>query len=149
MLVFDAYPLAAVLLGEPAGRHAGRLLVDAMAAGSAVVCAANLAEVVDLVARASGADPADVLDAVELWLDAGLVVEPLTWPVAAAAASLRATQYHRTSCPVSLADCAAVALAAHGGAQLVTSDRPMARVAAARGVSVVPVADSRGRLPTE
>lgn len=149
MLVFDAYPLAAVLLGEPAGRHTGRLLVDAMATGSAMVCATNLAEVVDLVARASGADPSEVLDVVELWLDAGLIVEPLTWPVAAAAASLRAAYYHRSSCPVSLADCAAVALAAHGGAQVVTSDRPLADVAAARGVAVVPVADSRGRLPTE
>ena len=148
MLVFDAYPLAAVLLGEPAGQTSGRILADAIADGEAYVSLSNLAEVVDLVARLASADAADVLDAVELWIDAGLRVVPLTWATAAQGASLRAAHYHRTRCAVSLSDCAAVALAHELGAALVTSDQPMATVAAAQGVRVRPVPDSRGFSPS-
>ena len=148
VLVFDAYPLAAVLLGEASGRAVGRLLVDAIAQGEAAVSAANLAEVVDLVARAAMVDPVDVLDAVELWVDGGLRVEALTWELAARAASLRAVHYHRSRCPISLADCAAIALAEHLRASLVTSDQPLAQVAALNGIDVVPVPDSRGTVPS-
>ena len=147
-MVFDAYPLAAVLLGEDAGRAVGRLLVDAMAQGEAAVSAGDLAEVVDLVARAAVVDPADVLDAVALWVDGGLRVEALTWDLAARAASLRAVHYHRSRCPISLADCAAAALAEHLRASLVTSDRPLAQVAALNGIDVMPVPDSRGTVPS-
>lgn len=147
MLVFDAYPLAAVLLGEPGGQTSGQILAGALARGEANVSVSNLAEVVDLVARLSSADPADVLEAVDLWVDAGLQVRPLTWDTAAIAASLRAAHYHRTRCPVSLSDCVAVALAHELGATLVTSDRPMATVAIALAVEVTPVPDSRGVSP--
>jgi len=147
VLVFDAYPLAAVLLGELAGETSGRVLADAIALGDASVSVTNLAEVVDLVARLAAADPADVLDTVELWVDAGLNVRPLSWETAGRAASLRAVHYHRTRCAVSLSDCVAVALAHELGATLVTSDQPMVAVAVAAGVRVNPIADSRGVTP--
>ena len=149
MLVFDAYPLAAVLLGEPAGKASGQILADALARGDAHVSVANLAEVVDLVARLASADAADVLDAVELWIDAGLHVRPLNWETAARAASLRTTHYHRTRCAVSLSDCVAVALATELGATLVTSDQPMVTVAVASGVRVKPIPNSRGVSPSD
>ena len=148
MLVFDAYPLAAVLLGEPAGQVSGRILTEAIAAGEACVSVNNLAEVVDLVARMASADVVDVVDAVELWIDAGLQVRPLTWETGVLAASLRATHYHRTRCAVSLSDCAAIALAYELGATLVTSDQPMATVAVASGVLLQPIPDSRGISPS-
>ena len=147
MLVFDAYPLAAVLLGEPAGQTSGRILADALSLGEASVSVSNLAEVVDLVARLAAADTADVLDAVDLWIDAGLQVRPLTWETGAHAVSLRAVHYHRTRCAVSLSDCAAVALASELGATLVTSDQPMVTVAIAVGVQIKPIPNSRGVSP--
>ena len=147
MLVFDAYPLAAVLLGEPAGQTSGRILADSLAMGEASVSVSNLAEVVDLVARLAFADPADVLDTVDLWVEAGLNVRPLSWDTAARAASMRAVHYHRTRCAVSLSDCVAVVLARELGATLVTSDQPMASVAVAVGVQIKPIPNSRGVSP--
>lgn len=146
MLVFDAYPLAAVLLGEPAGEPVARLLSSSLEA--ARLGAINAAEVVDLVARARAVEPGQVSAAIDLWAEGGLRVVALDWPRAQRAAELRATNYHRTRSPVSLADCAAVALAEHLGATLVTSDGPMLRIARSVGADIHAVADSTGSIPT-
>jgi predicted nucleic acid-binding protein len=145
MRVFDAHPLAAVLLGETAGLASGRLLADSGLDAS--VCALNAAEVVNIVARRSAATPTQVVEGFGRWLEAGLHVVPLAWSRAARAAELRTIHYHRTRCAVSLPDCGAIALAEQLGAELVTSDPAMLRVARAEGVAVLPVPDSSGRTP--
>jgi PIN domain nuclease of toxin-antitoxin system len=143
MAIFDAAPLAAVLLGETGGLASGRMLADP---GHAV-CAVNAAEVVDTVSRARRQPARVVASAVQLWIDAGLRIVPLDWSRAVRAAELRSTHYHRTRCAVSLADCGAVALAEQLGLELVTADAPMIRVARSIGVEVIPVPDSSGRTP--
>ena len=143
MATFDAAPLAAVLLGETGGLASGRMLADP---GHAI-CAVNAAEVVDTVSRARGRPARMVASAFQLWTEAGLRVVPLDWSRAARAAELRSTHYHRTRCPVSLADCGAIALAEQLGMELVTSDAPMIRLARELGIDVVPVPDSSGRTP--
>ena len=145
MRVFDAYPLAAILLGEPAGLASAQLLSQESTA--AAVCAVNAAEVVDLLVRRGEADQADVAGWFDLWFDTGLRCVPLEWERAHRAASLRAMHYHRTRSAVSLADCTAIALAEALDAELVTSDAAMARVARLLDIDVVPVPDSSGRTP--
>ena len=134
LLVFDAYPLVAVLLAEPAAPAVAALLAES--GGDAAVSAINAAEVVDAVARSQRADAGDVSSTIELWIEGGLSVVPVDWGQASRAAALRATHYHRSRMPLSLADCAAIALAEQLDATLVTSDPPMLRLARKIGVPV-------------
>jgi predicted nucleic acid-binding protein len=145
MAVFDASPLVAVLLGETSGLASGRMLADADAGHA--VCALNAAEVVNRVSRGSGTAADKVAAAMQLWFDAGLRCVPLDWSRASRAAELRSIHYHRVRARVSLADCGAIALAEQLGAELVTSDAAMLRVARAEGIAVLPVPDSSGRTP--
>ncbi len=143
MATFDAAPLAAVLLGETGGLASGRMLADP---GHAI-CAVNAAEVVDTVSRARDQPARRVASAIQLWIEAGLRIVPLEWSRAVRAAELRSMHYHRTRCPVSLADCGAIALAEQLEVELVTSDAPMIRVARRLGIEVIAVPDSSGRTP--
>lgn len=138
MLVFDAYPLAAVLLDEPVAEAVAPLLGESL--GESSVAAINAAEVVDLVARTSGAGADEVASAVELWVEGGMTVVDLDWALARRAADLRATHYHRTRTSVSIADCTAIALAERLGATLVTSDQALRGVAESTGIEVTFVA---------
>jgi predicted nucleic acid-binding protein len=143
MGIFDAAPVVAALLGEPGGIVSGRMLAEP---GHAI-CALNAAEVVDAVSRTRGVPAQAVTARIALWLDAGMRVVPLDWARAQRASELRSAHYHRTRTPVSLADCGAIALAEQFGAELVSSDPAMIRVARAIGVAVLPVPDSSGRTP--
>ncbi len=143
MAIFDASPVVAALLGEPAGLFSGRMLADP---GHAM-CALNVAEVINRVSRFTGAPTSKVAAYVDLWIDAGLWIVPLDWSRAQRAAELRSVHYHRTRRAVSLADCGAIALAEQLGEELVTSDLAMIHVARAEGVAVLPVPDSSGRTP--
>ncbi len=145
MAVFDAEPLVAILLGEPGGLVGGPMLAEKPAEHA--ICALDAAEVVNIVARRSASSPINVIDLFEGWIEAGLRVVPLGWDRARRAAELRSVHYHRTQCAVSLADCGAIALAEQLGADLVTSDRAMLKVARAEGIAVLPVPDSSGRTP--
>jgi PIN domain nuclease of toxin-antitoxin system len=140
LLIFDAYPLVAVLLGEPAGPAVAALLAESR--GESGVSTINAAEVVDGVARSRQVDAHDVASTIDLWVEGGLTIFDLDWACASRAAALRAGHYHRTRMPVSLADCTAVALAEELGATLVTSDAPMLRLAREIGVSVHALAKS-------
>jgi predicted nucleic acid-binding protein len=145
MATFDAEPLVAVFLGEPGGRISGPMLADNTAKHA--ICALNAAEVVNVVARRSGASPNRIIARFEEWVEAGLRVVPLGWDRARRAAELRSIHFHRTRCAVSIADCGAIALAEQLGAELITSDPAMVKVARAEGVEVIPVPDSSGRTP--
>jgi uncharacterized protein with PIN domain len=143
--VFDAYPLAALLLGETGGRAAQELLSESIA--ESAVSAINVAEIIDLVARSRSVPAAQVVTALEWWRTAGLQVVAVSRATSCRAADLRAQHYHRSRSPVSLADCCAIALAEELGATLVTSDGPMLRIAELIGVRVEAVPDSRGSVP--
>jgi len=103
--------------------------------------------VVDNLVRVYGRSPEEVNDKIDLLIAAGLDVEPYWLTHARRAALLRATHYHRTQTPISLADAACIATAHLLRTDIATTDPALARVARSVGVDVVPLPDSRGRLP--
>jgi uncharacterized protein with PIN domain len=144
LLIFDAYPLVAVLVAEPAAQAVAALLAESR--GNSGVSAINAAEVVDTVARSQRADAGDVSSTIDLWIEDGLSVIPVDWTHACRAAALRAMHYYRSRMPLSLADCTAIALAEQLDATLVTSDPPMLRLAKEIGVDVHAVPNSNGAI---
>lgn len=63
------------------------------------------------------------------------------------AGQLRAAHYHRTTSPLSLADCVALAVADDRGEALATADPSLAAMARAEGVEVIGLPDAQGRRP--
>lgn len=144
MTVLDAYALVAALAGEAARDD----VEDLMAEGATPITAVNLAEVVDVMVRRKGRTAAEVSDRLDLlgrW--EALQVVPVDRALAARAGTLRASHYHRSRRPVSVADCVAAATAEGLGEALATSDPHLAAMARDEGVEVVPLPDSRGRRP--
>lgn len=116
MTVLDAYAVLAFLRGEPAAENVRPLLEG----GGAALTAVGLAEVLDHLIRLAGAAEDDAaLDLAQLGL---LDAIPLDAGVGAAAGRLRARHYHRTRCPVSMADCIAAESARRLGRPLATAD---------------------------
>ena len=116
MSVLDAYAVIAFLRGEPAAVMVQPLLES----GDALLTAVGVAEVVDHLVRVIGVDEEEaVLDVAQLGLLEGF---PVGAELGLAAGRLRARQYHRTRCSVSLADCVAAEVARSLGRPLVTSD---------------------------
>lgn len=115
MTILDAYAVLAFLKDEPAAEEVAALI----SAGSTLT-AVGVAEVIDHLVRVVGADEEDVsLDLAQLGLDEAIVIDGV---IGAAAGRLRARRYHRTRCPVSLADCVATEVARALGRPLATSD---------------------------
>jgi ribonuclease VapC len=113
MNVFDASAVIAYLNAEPGGDRVEELL----GGGPSVISAANYAEVMSRVYLRG----TTVADATVLWRDLRIDVEPLTEPVAAAAARLRPVT---RSLGLSLGDRCCLALAQSiEGATVVTADR--------------------------
>ena len=140
---FDAYPLIAYLVDEPAAAE----VADLIRAGGNAMSAVNLAEAIDVAARVHGLDERDVWGAVEVLGTARLLA--LRAPGvedARRAAGLRTAHYRRRDLALSLADCFLLAGAGPGD-DVVTSDPAVVRVACAEGISVVPLPDSTGRRP--
>jgi predicted nucleic acid-binding protein len=77
----------------------------------------------------------------------GLDVLPINANIAFAAGELRARYYHRRHNPLSLADCFAAATALTHGAELATSDPPLATLIRAEGGKVLALPDSTGNRP--
>jgi PIN domain nuclease of toxin-antitoxin system len=142
-LVADASALVAWLMGEAAAGE-----VEDLLGRERVLCSAsNLAEVAFRISRSERLDPVAVEALLADLRTVGLVVVPVDADLAVRAASIRAAHYHRTRMAVSLADCVALATAAAIEAPLVTSDAALCRVAAAVGVAVVPIPNSKGVRP--
>lgn len=95
--------------------------------------------------RIGGRHEQDVRDRIDWLLASGLEVQPVWLSIARTAASIRAGHYHRERAPISRADAVCLATAVALGADLATSDRGLAAVAAALGVEVVALPDSSGR----
>lgn len=139
--ILDAYALIAALVGERARVEVEPLL------SHGVVCAANLAEVLDVCLRVhANAEPV-VRERTGWLLSGGLEVAALDAAVALDAGALRAKHYRRRHCEVSQGDCLALALARHRGLALATADPELAAAARSEGVAVVGLPDSNGRRP--
>ena len=116
MTVLDAYAVTAFLRAEPAANDVGVLLRRPGVALTAV----GVAEVLDHLIRIVGVDEEDAtLDVAQLGLLDGIPVDPA---LGAAAGRLRARQYHRSRCPLSMADCIAAEAARSRAEPLATSD---------------------------
>lgn len=144
MTILDAYAVLAFLKGEAAASE-----VEALVGPGAALTAVGVCEVIDHLVRLAGADEESAtLDVAQLGLDDAVTVDG---HVAAAAGRLRARRYHRTRCPVSLADCIAAEVARSTRRPLATSDPALLEVCHLEGVptTVLPGSDgSRWNPPT-
>ncbi len=138
MTILDSYAVLAFLKGEPAAAEVEIL----MRAGGAAMTVLGVAEVLDHLIRLAGANEEDAsLDVAQLALEPALVVDEA---IAAAAGRLRARRYHRTNCPVSLADCVAAELARAMSRQLATADPPLLEVCHQESIGAVALPGTDG-----
>jgi uncharacterized protein with PIN domain len=143
MSVLDAQAIVAALVGEPAAVEVEQLLRGAE--GIPRVSAANIAEVVDVLARLRNQPVAAIVERLD-WLAAGgLEVIAVDDRVARAAGALRARRYRTRDLPISLADCLALATALEVEDVLATADPHLLEAAVAEGCRVRALPDSSGR----
>ncbi len=142
MILLDAYAVLAYLRDEPAAAA-----VETVLSTPTVMTVVNAAEVVDQMIRVFGRDTDAVHADLAMLVHSGLTLVPVGAHEGLLAGQLRATYYHRRSCPVSLADCVAAACALSNEWTLATADPPLAELMRAEGGQVLPLADSSGRLP--
>lgn len=132
MTLLDAYALVAFLVGGSAAPATRAVLRG----GDSAVATANLAEALDVSQRVYGLATARSLEVLEPLFEDVLRPVPLDLARACRAADIRARHYHRSTCPISLADAVLVASAA-GGDRIATADPHLLAVAEAEGVAVV------------
>lgn len=113
----------------------------------AMITAVNIGEVVDVLTRVHRIDSEDVAEKLDWLIAGGLEVVAVTARAGRLAGELRATHYHRSTAPVSFADCVALAIAADRGEALATADPALAAIARLEGVEVIGLPDSQGRRP--
>lgn len=115
MTILDAYAVLAFLKDEAAASEVEQLIKT----GGALT-AVGVAEVIDHLVRLGGVDEEEAsLDLAQLGLDDAVAIDG---ELAGAAGRFRARRYHRTRCPISLADCVAAEVARSSGRPLATSD---------------------------
>jgi uncharacterized protein with PIN domain len=143
--VFDAQAVIAFLVGEPAASEVERRLRDS--GDRSLVCAATIAEVVDVTTRLMAVETEPVTERLD-WLAAGgLVTLVVDDAIGRRAGELRARHHDRRTRPVSLGDCLALASAMREEEALASSDPALIATARDEGVAVVPLPDSHGDLP--
>jgi predicted nucleic acid-binding protein len=90
---------------------------------------------------------ADIAEKID-WIRAGgLEVVSANDEIGLQAGKLHARLYHRSSCPLSMADCVALATAQLMGQSLATSDPALAAAARAEGVTIIGLPDRKGVRP--
>lgn len=137
MTILDAYAVLAFLKDEAAADEVEELIN----AGGALT-AVGVAEVIDHLVRLVGADEEGAsLDLAQLGLDDAIVIHG---ELAGAAGRLRARHYHRTRCPISLADCVAAEVARDSGRPLATSDPALLDVCHHERITVTVLPDTNG-----
>lgn len=136
--LIDASALIALLGDEPAAGE-----VQEMLNGGAVMTTLNLAEAVDRLKRRYDLEVERTRPVIEGLLAKSLRLLPLEPLQAWRAGEIRAAHYHRSHCPISLADAVLVASAPAGG-RIASSDGPLLRVAASEGVATIALPDSKG-----
>jgi len=132
VILLDAYALIAFLVGGPAAPHVRALLRE----GDAVVATANLAEALDVSQRVHDLPIVRAMEILDPLLEGPLMARPLDVTVARRAAEIRASHYHRSSRPISLADAVLIA-SASGGDRIATADPDVLAVAQAEGLESV------------
>jgi PIN domain nuclease of toxin-antitoxin system len=139
--VLDAYAVIAALVAERARAEVQPLLK------TGVICAPNVAEVVDVCVRIHGNEERTVRERAGWLISGGLEVAALESGLALAAGSLRARHYRRRHCEISQGDCLALALAKQRQLPLATADPDLAAVARAEDVEIIALPDSKGKRP--
>ncbi len=137
--LIDASALIALLGAEPAAGE-----VQEMLNRGAAMTTLNLAEAIDRLKRRYDLEIERTRPVIEGLLAKSLTLLPLgpaqTWR----AGEIRAAHYHRSRCPISLADAVLVASAPVGG-HIASSDGLLLSVAASEGIATTALPDSKGR----
>lgn len=118
-----------------------------MRTGGSAITSVNLAEVIDQFVRPARIPTQEVEASLASLVAGGLLVVAVDEPMGRLAGRLRADHYDRTSAPLSMADCVALAASKLTGAGLATSDKPLADVARREGVTVVALPNSARLRP--
>lgn len=140
MTVLDAYAVVAYLRDETAAERVATLL----AAGTADLTAVGLGEVFDQMVRVAGGEEEELaLDLAELGLLDAIAIDAA---LGAAAGRLRARYYHRTQCPVSMADCLAAETSRALASPVATSDPHLLGVCHAEGIGVIVLPATDGSI---
>ncbi len=137
--LIDASALIALLGAEPAAAE-----VKEMLDRGAVMTTLNLAEAVDRLKRRYDLEVERTRPVIEGLLAKNLMLLPLGPAQAWRAGEIRAAHYHRSRCPISLADAVLVASTPAGG-RIASSDAPLLSVAASEGIATAALPDSRGK----
>lgn len=104
----------------------------------------NLAEAVDRLKRRYGLEIERTRPVIEGLLAKSLMLLPLGPAQAWRAGEIRAAHYHRSRCPISLADAVLVASASADG-RIASSDGALLAVAENEGIATAALPDSQGR----
>lgn len=119
LTLLDVQAVAAFLIDEPAAHDVEALLRAPDACG---LVAINVAEVIDVLVRHRARDPEEIAERLD-WLKAGgLETIPVDDLMARRAGILRARHYHRSRCPVSIADCTVLAGASAPAGRCTTAE---------------------------
>jgi predicted nucleic acid-binding protein len=137
--LIDASALIALLGAEPAAGE-----VQEMLKRGAAMTTLNLAEAIDRLKRRYDLEIERTRPVIEGLLAKSLMLLPLGPAQAWRAGEIRAAHYHRSRCPISLADAVLVASAPAGG-RIASSDAPLLTVAASEGIATAVLPDSKGR----
>jgi PIN domain nuclease of toxin-antitoxin system len=137
--LIDASALIALLGAEPAAGEVQEVL-----SRGAAMSTLNLAETIDRLKRRYGLEIEQTRPVIEGLLAKNLTLLPLGAAQAWRAGEIRAAHYHRSRCPISLADAVLVASAPMGG-HVASSDGPLLNVAASEGLATTALPDSKGR----
>lgn len=124
MTLLDAYALIAFLVGGPAATEVRGILRE----GQAAIASTNLAESLDVSRRVHGLPIGSAMEIIEPLLEGPLTAIALDLPTARRAAEIRSRHYHRSKCPISLADAVLLATARPGD-RLATADPDVLAVA--------------------
>jgi predicted nucleic acid-binding protein len=130
--LLDAYALISFLVGGPATSEVRSILRE----GDAAVATANLVEVLDVSQRVHDVPIPRAVELLEPLLEGPLMAVPLDAARARRAAEIRATHYHRSSRPISLADAVLIASAQQGD-RIATADPDVLAVADAEKLESV------------
>lgn len=132
MTLLDAYALIAFLVGGPAAPTVRVLLRE----GDTAVTSTNLAETLDVSQRVHGLDIHRAMKLLDPLLEGPLSTISLDTRLARCAAEMRASHYHRSSRPISLADAVLLA-SAKDGDRIATADPDVLAIAEIEGLTTV------------
>jgi len=132
LTLLDAYALIAFLVGGPARAEVRGILRE----GGVAVASANLAEALDVSQRVHGLSIARAMEVLEPLLEDSLAVIALDATTARAAAELRASYYHSSDRPISLADAVLLA-SAKPDWRIATADPDVLAVARSEDVETI------------